>query len=100
MVVDENANSHLRLHEAFWEEIAGRSTELEDNLQGSSHLALRFVGQYLPILLRTKNHEERERVWFSFWSYLVARETDRKPFGLSQGAADEIIVQFKAALVE
>ena len=84
----------------FWEEIAGRSPELEDNPEGAHHLAFRFAGKYLPIVLRTKDHDERERVWLSFWSYLVARETSRKPFGLTSGAADEIIAQFKAALDE
>lgn len=89
-----------QLDEAFWEEIAGRSPELEGNPEGAHHLAFRFAGKYLPVVRNAKDHEERERVWLSFWSYLVARETSRKPFGLTSGAADEIIAQFRAALDE
>lgn len=84
----------------FWEAIAGRSPELADNPEGAHHLAFRFAGKYLPVARNAKDHDERERVWLSFWSYLVARETSRKPFGLTSGAADEIIAQFKAALDE
>ena len=84
----------------FWEEIAGRSPELEGNPEGAHHLAFRFAGKYLPVVRNAKDHEGRERVWLSFWSYLVARETSRKPFGLSSEAADEIIAQFRAALDE
>jgi hypothetical protein len=51
-------------------------------------------------VLGAKDNEERERVWLAFWSYLIARETSRKPFGLSADAADEIIGQFRAALDE
>lgn len=95
-----DANNPLPLDEAFWEEIAARSPELEENPEGAAHLAFRFAGKYLPIVLGTKDNEERERVWFAFWSYLIARETSRKPFGLSSDAADEIIGQFRAALDE
>lgn len=95
-----DANDPLPLDEAFWEEIAIRSPELEQNPEGAHHLAFRFAGKYLPVVRNAKNQEERERVWLSFWSYLVARETSRKPFGLSSDAADEIIGQFKAALDE
>ena len=84
----------------FWEEIAARSPELEGNPEGAHHLAFRFAGKYLPVVRNAKGDEERERVWLSFWSYLVARETSRKPFGLTAGAADEIIGQFRAALDE
>jgi hypothetical protein len=86
--------------EKLWEEIASRSPELEGNPEGAHHLAFRFAGKYLPTLRRARDHEERERVWLSFWSYLVARETGRKPFGLSSDAADDIIGQFRVALDE
>ena len=95
-----DANNAIPLGEAFWEEIAIRSPELEENPEGAQHLAFRFAGKYLPIVRGTKDKEERERVWLAFWSYLVARETSRKPFGLSSDAADEIIAQFRAALDE
>lgn len=88
------------LDENFWVEIAGRSPELEGNPEGAAHLAFRFAGKYLPVVRNAKDQEERERVWLSFWSYLVARETSRKPFGLTAGAADNIIAQFRAALDE
>ena len=95
-----DADNPLSLDEAFWEEIAIRSPELEENPEGAAHLAFRFAGKYLPIVLGAKDNEERERVWLAFWSYLIARETNRKPFGLSADAADEIIGQFRAALDE
>ena len=98
--MDDADTPEAHLDEAFWEEIAVRSPELQDNPEGAHHLAFRFAGKYLPIIRKTKGHEERERVWLSFWSYLVARETSRKPFGLTSGAADEIIAQFRAALDE
>lgn len=99
-VSNADANNPIPLDEAFWEEIAIRSPELEENPEGAQHLAFRFAGKYLPIVRGTKDNEERERVWLAFWSYLVARETSRKPFGLSSDAADEIIAQFRAALDE
>lgn len=95
-----DANNAIPLGEAFWEAIAIRSPELEENPEGAQHLAFRFAGKYLPIVRGTKDNGERERVWLAFWSYLVARETSRKPFDLSPDAADEIIAQFRAALDE
>ena len=99
-VSNADANNSLPRDEEFWVEIAIRSPELEENPEGAAHLAFRFAGKYLPVVRNAKDHEERERVWLSFWSYLVARETSRKPFGLSSDAADEIIGQFRAALDE
>jgi hypothetical protein len=99
-VSNADANNPLLLDETFWVEIAIRSPELEENPEGAAHLAFRFAGKYLPIVLGAKDNEERERVWLAFWSYLIARETSRKPFGLSSDAADEIIGQFRAALDE
>jgi hypothetical protein len=99
-VSNTDANNPLPHDDAFWVEIAIRSPELEENPEGAAHLAFRFAGKYLPIVLGTKDHEARERVWLAFWSYLTARETSRKPFGLSSDAADEIIGHFRAALDE
>ena len=58
------------------------------------------MGKYLPAVLRARNEEERERVWLAFWSYIVARATSRKPFGLSHGAADQLIKELQTALSE
>jgi hypothetical protein len=99
-VSDADANNPLPHDEAFWGEIAIRSPELVENPEGAAHLAFRFAGKYLPIVLGAKDNEERERVWLAFWSYLTARETSRKPFGLTADAADEIIGQFRATLDE
>jgi hypothetical protein len=83
-----------------WEAIARESPELADNPAGAEHLAYRFAGKYLPALLRSKTTDEKERVWLAFWSYIIARATDRKPFGMSQEAADLLIAQFQKALSE
>ena len=82
----------------FWEEIAGSSPELVDNPEGTEHLAYRFVGQYLPALLRVRTKEDSDDVWLAFWSYLVARGNQRKPFALSQEAADRVITEFQQVL--
>ena len=84
----------------FWEKFARELPELVDNPEGAEHLAYRFVGQYLPALLKAKTKEDSDRVWLAFWSYLIARPTPRKPFGLSQQAADRLIAQFQKVLSE
>ena len=86
--------------QAFWEEIARNSPELVDNPQGAEHLAYRFVGQYLPALLKVRTQEASDDVWLAFWSYLTARGNQRKPFYLSREAADRVITEFQAALSE
>ena len=88
------------LDQSLWEEIARSSPELVDNPEGAKHLAYRFVGQYLPALLRARTQGDSDQVWMAFWSYLVARASGRKPFGLSQGAADHLIAEFQKALPE
>ena len=88
------------LEESQWREIAIATPELEGNPEGAGHLVYRFAGKYLPAVLRARSQEELDRVWLAFWSYLIARPTNRKPFGLSQEAADELIYQFKAKLSE
>jgi hypothetical protein len=86
--------------ESFWREIARSSPELADNPDGAEHLAYRFVGQYLPALLRANTKEDSDDVWLAFWSYLVARGNKRKLFALSTQAADRLIAEFQQALSE
>ena len=86
--------------QSFWEEIARSSPELVDNPEGAEHLAYRFVGQYLPALLGARTKENSDFVWLAFWSYLIARRSRRKPFGLSQPAAEGLIAAFQKALSE
>ena len=83
-----------------WEALAGGSQELSDNPQAAGHLVYRFLGKYLPTLLAARTEEARERVWLAFWSYLIARASMKKPFGLSQQAADELIERFQRELVQ
>ena len=85
---------------SFWEGIARTSPELGDDPDGAEHLAYRFVGQYLPALLRARTKQDSDDVWLAFWSYLIARRSKRKPFGLSQQAADRLITEFQKALSE
>jgi hypothetical protein len=82
----------------FWEAITRGSLALRDNPEGVEHLVYRFLGKYLPNLVSARTEEDRGRVWLAFWSYLIARASWKKPFGLSQEAADELIAQFKIAL--
>ena len=88
------------LDESLWEGIVGSSPGFEGNAEGAAHLTYRFVGQYLPALLRARSQQEQDRVWLAFWSYLIARATTRKPFGLSHEAADELIAELKQVLSE
>ena len=85
---------------SFWEEIARSSPELVDNPEGAEHLTYRFVAQYLPALLRASTKKDSDDVWLAFWSYLTARGNQRKPFVLSQEAADRVITEFQQALSE
>lgn len=89
---------NLTSDQSFWEEIARNSPELVDNPEGVEHLAYRFVGQYLPVLLGARNKEASDHVWLAYWNYLTARQSGRKPFGLSQQAADQLITEFQKAL--
>ena len=86
--------------EPFWVNIATNSPELASHPEGVERLVSRFVGQYLPVLLRTRTEEDSDRVWLAFWNYLVAPATSRKPFGLSSRAADLLIAEFQSALSE
>jgi hypothetical protein len=82
----------------FWEAITRDSQALRDNPEGVEHLVYRFLGTYLPNLVSARTEEDSVRVWLAFWSYLIARASWKKPFGLTHEAADELIAQFKMAL--
>jgi hypothetical protein len=82
----------------FWEAITRDSPALRDDPHGAEHLVNRFLGKYLPNLISARAPEDRGRVWLAFWSYLIARASWKKPFGLSHEAADELIARFKIAL--
>ena len=84
--------------QSFWEEIARSSPELVDNPEGAEHLAYRFVSQYLPALLEGKAKVSKDHVWLAYWTYLTPRESKRKPFRLSQQAADQLIGEFQKVL--
>ena len=83
------------LDRSLWHGIAGKSPELADNPEGTEHLVYRFVGKYLPAVLQARTAEDRERAWLALWSYMIARPTMRKPFGLSHEAADGLIAEFQ-----
>jgi len=82
----------------FWVNIAMAFPELLNNPEGAEHLVDRFVGQYLPVLLRSRKQEDSDHVWLALWHYLVAPHTNRKPFGLSSSTADLLIAEFQGAL--
>ena len=82
----------------FWVSVANKLPELLNNPEGTEHLVDRFVGQYLPALLRSRREEDRDHVWLALWNYLVAPHTNRKPFGLSSTIADRLIAEFQGAL--
>ena len=84
----------------MWVRIIAKLPELSSDAEGIEHLADRFVGQYLPALLRSRTEDQRDHVWLAFWHYLVAPRTRRKPFGLSSGMADLLIAEFQIALSE
>ena len=77
--------------QSIWEEIARSLPELADDPERAEHLAYSFVGQYLPALLRVRTKEDSDDVWLAFWSYLVARGNQRKPFDLSQRSSDRVL---------
>ena len=85
------------LDQSFWVSIAVKVPELLDDPEGAEHVVDRFVGQYLPTLLRTRA-EDIDHVWLAFWNYLVAPRTSRKPVGLSSRVADLLIAEFQSAL--
>ena len=102
--LDANAVNLIAMNEeelfdqSFWLSIAMNLPQLQNDPEGAEHLVERFVGQYLPVLLRPSGPQGTDHVWLAFWHYLVAPSTKRKPFGLSSGAADLVIVEFQNAL--
>ena len=84
--------------QSFWVGIAMKLPELLDDPEGAEFIVDRFVGQYLPALLRTRVQQDIDHVWLAFWNYLVAPRTSRKPFGLTSRTADLLIAEFQSAL--
>lgn len=83
---------------SLWLDIAAKVPDLLDDLEGVAHLVDRFVGQYLPVLLRVTKQEDRDHAWLAFWNYLVAPRTNRKPCSLSSRMADLLIAEFQSVL--
>ena len=86
------------LERSFWLDIATKLPDLRDDLEGLEHLVDRFVGQYLPVLLRVTRKEDIDHAWLAFWNYLVAPRTNRKPCSLSSKTADLLIAEFQNVL--
>lgn len=86
------------LDQSFWVGVAMKVPELLDDPEGAENVVDRFVGQYLPALLRARVQADIDHVWLAFWHYLVAPRTSRKPFGLSSRVADLLIAEFQSAL--
>ena len=84
--------------QSFWVSIALKLPELQEDPVGSEFVVDRFVGQYLPALLRTRSQQGKDHVWLAFWNYLVAPRSSRKPFGLTSRTADLLIAEFQSAL--
>ena len=95
---DAAARAAALFDRVAWEALAGESAELSDNPRGTEHLVYRFLGKYLPAVLKARTPDARERAWLAFWSYMIARRTSRKPFGLSQQGTDALIERFQAEL--
>ncbi len=86
------------IDQSFWVSIAVKVPELLDHPEGAEHVVDRFVGQYLPALLRARVQPDIDHVWLAFWNYLVAPRTSHKPAGLSSRTADSLIAEFQSAL--
>jgi len=86
--------------QSFWMNIATNAPEISSDLEGLEHLVARFVGQYLPVLLKVSNKDDFDRVWLAYWSYLVAPQTNRKPGSLPSRAADNLIAEFQSVFSE
>ncbi len=91
-------NGEEEINQSFWLDVAVTLPELAADPEGAAHLVERFVGQYLPALVRAASPEARERAWLAFWSYVVAPRTGRKPFTLSSRNADCLIGKFRRIL--
>ena len=86
------------IDQSFWVGIAMKLPELLEDPEGAEFLVDRFVGQYLPALLRARVQQDIDHVWLAFWNYLVAPRTSRKPVGLSSRTADSLIAELQSAL--
>ena len=84
--------------EPTWFQIVAALDELRGDAEGARQIASRFSGKYLQALRRATTPEERDRVWLSFWHYVTARPTMRKPVTLSHGAADTLVAELQAAV--
>ena len=84
--------------EPTWFQIVAALDELRGDAEGARQVASRFSGKYLQTLRRATTPEERDRVWLSFWHYLTARPTMRKPVTLSHEAADTLIAELQAVV--
>jgi len=82
--------------QSFWMNLATNAPEISSDLEGLEHLVERFVGQYLPVLLRVSKKDDFDHAWLAYWSYLVAPRTNRKPGSLSSRAADNLIAEFQS----
>ena len=83
---------------SFWLSVATKLPGLLDDSEGLNHVVDRFVGQYLPVLLRVTRQDDTDHAWLAFWSYLVAPRTNRKPCVLSSRSADLLIAEFQSVL--
>ena len=87
--------------QSIWQEIAvSLLPALASNPDGITLIVSKFIGKYLPALLKAGSEKTRERVWLAFWSYLISQPTRRKPITLSQQNADLLIYEFKHVLQE
>ncbi len=84
--------------QSLWVSIVQKLPELQEDPVGAEFLVNRFVGQYLPVLLRTRGQQNIDHVWLAFWNYLVAPRSSRKPFGLTSRTADLLIAEIQSAL--
>ena len=83
---------------SLWESIVFESSGFIGNLEGAEHFIYRFMGQYLPAIMKGRSEEGVERAWLALWSYMIARRSARKPFTLSHDAADDLINRLKMEL--
>ena len=84
-------NKSSVLDHGTWNELIERTIELQLKPFGSELLMTRLIGQYLPVLISTKNTEAKEKAWGALWSYLTSPMTQSKPFTVSNELASQFI---------
>ena len=84
-------NKSSVLDHRTWNELIERTIELQLKPFGSELLMTRLIGQYLPVLISTKNTEAKEKAWGALWSYLTSPMTQSKPFTVSNELASQFI---------